>query len=157
MDWTWCKSLFASALFKWGHHSSLSSPQLNETHGDPYFTVAPHSPITQQREYLSSGHLNGHWHIWILDVSAQWCRLGAIHNYDIWFGFKRDAMERKWGESTNILMERRQPSPSRNIFTDTGCWKIGIYTSCFLLIWRWIQVFLCRKISLALPNCNYTC
>lgn len=60
------------------------------------------------------------------------------------------------GASTNILMERRQPSPSRNILTDTGCWKIGIYSSCFLLIWRWIQVFLCRKISLALPNCNYT-
>lgn len=88
---------------------------------------------------------------------AQWCRLGAIHNYDIWFRFKRDALERKRRESTNILMESRQPSPSRNIFTDTGCWKIGIYTSCFLLIWRWIQVFLCRKISLALPNCNYAC
>lgn len=86
-----------------------------------------------------------------------WCRLGAIHNYDIWYWLKRDALERRCGGvSTNILMERRQPSPSRNILTDTGCWKIGIYSSCFLLIWRWIQVFLCRKISLALPNCNYT-
>lgn len=51
-------------------------------------------------------------------------------------------------------MAKRQTSPPRNILPDRGCWKIGIYTSCFLLIWRWIRVLLCRKISLAHAKCN---
>lgn len=133
-------------------------PQQNEAHRGLYSRATPHTTITQHREHFNSRNLNVH--LAYMDIrgvkpsDVDWVPF-IIMMSD--FGWKGDALERRWGKRNNILREKRQLSPSRNIFTDTGCWKIGIYTSCFLLIWIWLQAFPCRKISIALANCNYTC
>lgn len=46
----------------------LSWPSLNETRWGPCFRAR--SAIIHSGESRNTGHLNAHWHIWILDVSG---------------------------------------------------------------------------------------